>query len=180
MTPSEIDDVIARVLAGEREAFRLLFDDSYVAVRIAIAVRAPDAELVDEVVQQSFVAAFEDLHNYQAGRSFTAWVIGIARHCLTRALHDRSRKRSLAERIDETLSLPAEEESWPPLELVERLNRCLDLLTPAARRLADLRFRDGHQVAAISASLGRSAASISTTLYRIRAALRTCLEQDRG
>lgn len=180
MDPVEADELARRVQAGDREAFHRLFERLYRPLRIAVAVRAPDPELVDEVVQEAFVTAFERIGDYQPRGTFYPWLVGIARNRLARALRARTAAdpldAALAERLAST-EIPA---VFADAALVARLRRCLALLAPAARQLAQWRFAERRAVAAIAGELGRTAASVSVTVHRVRTALRECLERGAG
>ena len=166
--PAEFDRLVALVRTGDRQAFRRLFDGCYREVRIFVASRAPDAELVDEVVQAAWVIAYEKLSSYRGGGSFLAWLKGIARNCLLRELEQR--RRNSAQALDANLAAAPETG-----DLADRLAHCLGMLTPQARQLLDLRYGEALAVQVVANRLGRPVGSVSVSMHRIRAALRTCL-----
>src|SRR6266568_5887660 len=84
MSPStKVDEqeLIAAVLRKDRKAsaeFVTLYADtvySYVRHRLA-----PRTELVDDLVQDVFLAAWESLPSYRGDAPVRAWLLGIARH----------------------------------------------------------------------------------------------------
>lgn len=73
--------MVAAILRKDRKAtarFVTQYADcvyGYVRHRLA-----PRADLVDDVVQDVFVAALESLSNFRGNSSLRSWVLGIARH----------------------------------------------------------------------------------------------------
>jgi RNA polymerase sigma-70 factor (ECF subfamily) len=109
--PSGLSDVelVAEVLRKDRKAsaeFVARCADSvygYVWRRLI-----PRADLVEDLVQEVFLAAWENLDRFRGDASLRGWLLGIARH----KVEDHYRKR-LRE-----LQLPEEDESVPD-ELIE-------------------------------------------------------------
>jgi RNA polymerase sigma-70 factor (ECF subfamily) len=166
---SDLEQQVAAAKAGDEVAFRAVFDATYREVRLFVAARATSEELVDEVVQATYVAAFEGLAGYRAGGAFAAWLKGIARHLLLREFSRRTRLAPLAGLAEAVLPEPADD------ALGARLDDCLGRLSPTARELLELRYQQRLQVQEIGARLGRSASSISVTLFRLRDTLADCL-----
>jgi RNA polymerase sigma-70 factor, ECF subfamily len=85
------DELIARVAAGDAEAFAQLFRRRQAQVyRFALHMTASPA-VADDVTQEVFLAVMSDAGRYDAGRaSVTAWLCGIARnHVRRRAERER-------------------------------------------------------------------------------------------
>src|SRR6476469_8524245 len=84
------DDLMARVAAGDREAFAALYrrhrPDIY-----RFAVHMCGSSLVaEDVVQEVFLAVIEHAGRYQPGRaSVPVWLLGIARNHVRRSRHAR-------------------------------------------------------------------------------------------
>jgi len=97
--------LIAAVLEKDRKATAEFVDryaaDLYSYVRARLA---PQYDQVDDLVQEIFLAAWENLSQYRGTRSLGAWVMGIARH----KLEDHYRLRLRApESIDDGDQDPA-------------------------------------------------------------------------
>lgn len=180
MTPAALDELVDAARAGDRSAFAAVFSATYRHVRLGVAVRCADAELVDEVVQEAYVVAFERLDEYESRGTFAAWVAGIARNRLARARRQRGRQESHLAVLEDLLAPEAEVPVVVDEALVGRVRHCLDTLTPAARELATWRFIERRPVQAIAGLLGRTAASVSVTIHRVRSALRQCIAREHG
>ncbi len=76
-----IADLVRRAQEGETEAFEKVYDHFFLPVYRYTAFRV-HAELVEDIVADIFVKAWEKLHQYkvQKGIPFGAWLFRIARH----------------------------------------------------------------------------------------------------
>lgn len=70
--------MIAAVIRGDTDQYRVLLGEYGVLVRSFLAARLRHLEDVDDLAQQVFIVAFKKLDRYD-GPSFRAWIIGIAR-----------------------------------------------------------------------------------------------------
>ncbi|RYD67895.1 MAG: RNA polymerase sigma factor, partial [Verrucomicrobiaceae bacterium] len=79
-TEIETDAIVLQVMSGHREAFGELVERYQVDVwRVLVAV-LNDGAVTEDLVQQTFVNAFEHLDQYQPGRDFGLWIKTIARN----------------------------------------------------------------------------------------------------
>lgn len=105
--PGDPEDValVARALAGDRGAFRALYDRHRPSVhRLACAFASLDRDDAEDVVQDAFVRAFGNLARLEQPGRFGPWLLTIARN---RALSRISRRRA-SERLEDDLSRDAE------------------------------------------------------------------------
>jgi RNA polymerase sigma-70 factor (ECF subfamily) len=180
MDPSAQDAVVARIRAGEREAYRLLIEALEPQVRAFVAARASSRDQVDEVVQAAFVAAFLKLDRYQPGGSFAAWLTGFARNLLRESHAARARQagRDGVEGLDGLLAATAIDHEADDLEVMSAHARaCLEGLAPHARDIAERRLIHGESLERIAEQHTKTTAAIATMLTRIKAGLRRCIEQ---
>lgn len=100
MSDDEERAAIARCLTGESRAFAVLVD-SYQRVLFNVALRmVNDKDDAEDVVQASFVKAYEKLHTYDRRRKFFSWIYRITvNECLN---HLARRKRHEPGGEDET------------------------------------------------------------------------------
>jgi RNA polymerase sigma-70 factor (ECF subfamily) len=180
MDPGQRDEVVARVKAGERDAYRLLVEELEREVRGFVASRATSLELVEEVVQGAFVEAYRNLAAYELRGTFAAWVKGFARNLLRRELAQRARLVSTDEEVLEGLvaqSAAGELErdaAEDRRDDLARIERCLDALSPRARLMVQRRFVEQVPINRIAQQFKQTRAAIANALSRIRSGLRTC------
>lgn len=99
--PDEWDDValVAAAIAGDRRALRALYDRHRPAVaRVARGFATLDRDEADDIVQDTFIRAFENLPKLANPARFASWILAIARN---RALSRLGRRRSAARLSDE-------------------------------------------------------------------------------
>ena len=89
--------MIARVVAGDRDLFRILVTRySVLAKRTAVLCGAGDD--ADDVVQEAFVAAYRALARFRKGEPFRPWLLRIVVNRSRNAVRARSRAQTLADR----------------------------------------------------------------------------------
>jgi RNA polymerase sigma-70 factor, ECF subfamily len=180
MSPEELDTVVRRVQAGDKNGFADLFAATRKDVRIYLSAHASSADMVDEVLQAVFVACYEKIQVYEPRGTFLPWLKGIAKNLLLKELHQRS-KYVVAENdalesliVEEGMaSLRVEEERRE--DSMRRLEDCLSKLTPRSRELIAEKYTRRAPIEQMAQSFQKSESWIAVTLFRIREALRTCI-----
>jgi RNA polymerase sigma-70 factor, ECF subfamily len=174
------DQLAIQSQSGDRAAFRQLVLALHDDLRAWIGWRVASVEMVDDVLQETLVAAWRSLGDYRSEGTFRAWIRGIARHRCLMAL--RERRRQLAREahgiehalIDQALEATddtADDDAWR----VAALRQCLDRLPDHARRLIEARYWRGEPLADLVAHLGKPKGTIAAMLHRIRKRLQTCI-----
>lgn len=174
------DDLLARVAAGQAEAFAALFQRRRATVyRFALHMTG-DPAAADDVTQEVFLAVMRDASRYQPGRSgVTAWLCGIARNHARRRLEGDRR----------TVQLEDDDEGeWPavvgdPLADLTRAEGVASLR--AAILTLPLRYREvvvlcdlqELSYAGAADALGCAVGTVRSRLHRGRALLASKLTQ---
>jgi DNA-directed RNA polymerase specialized sigma24 family protein len=85
MNPSERTDadLVAQVLAEDREAFAYLYDGYARPVRAVLVGVSCHRPSVEDMTQECFLSAYRNLANLREPARFAAWIVGIARQKLT-------------------------------------------------------------------------------------------------
>jgi RNA polymerase sigma-70 factor (ECF subfamily) len=97
---SRDDELIARIAAGDRDAFAQLYRRYRGAVYRFAAHVSGSTAVADDVVQDAFVAVIEDAADYRPDRAgVLPWLLGIARNHVRRW---RTQRRALPLPDDET------------------------------------------------------------------------------
>jgi RNA polymerase sigma-70 factor (ECF subfamily) len=171
---------LRKVLSGDRDAYSEIVAEHQGMLLAYAAFRIPDAALVDEVVQQTFIRAYEQLRDFQADKDFGIWLRSICRFMimaeLKRVSRDRQNKDSYQEHLKVTLLGEAlARASETDEDVLLRLRTCLGRLQQTARSLVTLRYQEFLKVEEIASRLGQSATWVATTLFRVRETLRKCI-----
>lgn len=171
-------ELVARARAGDDAALVAIITRHNLELRWFIAQRARSAELIDEVVQSTFVVMLDRIQFYEEAGTFSAWLRGIARNCLREEL--RRRQRLDSSQLDQLLTQPAPDSDSdvdePPPEL-SRLTECLGKFSPRMQMLIHRRFRDRLPYALLAQQYKQSLCSITRAIQRAADELRTCLEK---
>ncbi len=134
--------MIARVLAGERDLFRILVARyGVLAKRTALLCGAGDE--ADDVVQEAFVAAYQALPRFRSKEPFRPWLLRIVVNRARNVVRGRNRAQTLAERVTGWDHGTLE---WDPAALAlnaqtrDVLVAALGRLSEADREILALRF----------------------------------------
>lgn len=147
-----------------------------VASYVYAAVR--DTHEAEDVLQIIAEAAVEHFDDYDAERSFTGWVLGIARHRVLH--HNRTRGRDRHVFGEKALSLIADAHAELDAEQDDRraaLNVCMGELTDRSRRLIDLRYHEDLKPADIAERVGMTPGALNVALHRTRQTLAECIRR---
>jgi RNA polymerase sigma-70 factor (ECF subfamily) len=172
--------IVRQVLAGDRQAFRAVIEEYGPCVRAFIAAHLADAHTIDDLAQETFIAAFEGLAGFRPDGDFKAWIKGIARnkvlmHLRRAELHGSAMERFQARAAGAvTAELRRRAEPDRP-DAVDRLRSCLDKLPGELRGIISARYYSREPVQAIAGRLGKSPAAVSSLLFRGRQLLASCI-----
>ena len=77
---SSDEELLARTADGDREAFGVLVERHRDPVHRWVCTLTSDESLVDDVLQETFIAAFRHAHTFQRRSSVRTWLFTIARN----------------------------------------------------------------------------------------------------
>ena len=182
--------MVALVLAGDRDAFRVLVDRESVAVVRACHRILGDLHEAEDAAQEAFVIAYRSLANWQATGPFGAWLRRIA----VRVALRRAGSRRPVVRLD---SIPVELPGGPAAgspaastavspdpadvsvisERADEVRRAVTSLDEPYREVVLLRFFGDLSLAEIATVTGRPVPTVKTHLRRGLLRLRQVADQ---
>ena len=185
----EISDaaVVAYVLAGDKEAFRLLVDRhtrSIYGVAYRMTGTQQDAE---EIVQETFLRAYKSLYRFELRSSFSTWLYRIA---VNRSLDFLKAKKMTdtyhissnpgpeedEREIQVAAADPSPERLLLSAEAREKITQAIDLLSPAERVAFTMRHMEGKSIEEISKVLNVRASAAKNSIFRAVHKIREQLE----
>jgi RNA polymerase sigma-70 factor (ECF subfamily) len=180
MPPTETDQIILRVLSGDIDAYAEIVRGYQHEVWKVVAALLLDTQRTEDLVQQSFIQAYQHLHRFQPGRDFAPWIKAIARNVVREQMRAQSREgRRLELYYNHWLQFYNAPASTERDELLrEALENCAGKLPPAASEMIQLRYHRALSFSEIAATLGRTVEATRQALSRIRLALRDCIEKE--
>lgn len=174
--PSTTSDstLIQRVLSGDVHAFGNLVS-RYERLARAIALRSVrESHTAEDVVQESFLAAYRSLGSLKKREQFGVWLQGIVRRRAASAISNARRLpacEEMNERADASQRYGLMESSVELLELLDRL--------PEHERLViALKHFEGHSASDIANITGQSIGTITKQLTRARRRLHGWLAEE--
>ena len=139
----------------------------------------------EDILQETFITAFDRLHTFDPSRSFSAWMFGIARNKASEHLRRSDRIDKLHARAVDDPNAPY----TPSQHLDQReqsalfWDRARTLLAAESFECLWLRYQEELSVAEIAEALGKKVSAVKVALFRARKTLADHLgpihQQDR-
>ena len=163
-------DLLAAVAAGDRTALRVLYDRHAPWLTLRLSRRCGDRDVVDDALQDTFLAVWRSASRYDGRGEVAAWIWGIAIRRMIDILRRRvPREIPLLEREERERS--AEEQVLSGIEYGD-LAGALNRLSPELRAVVQATVLDGLTTREAARLLGVPAGTVKTRMMRARAQLR--------
>jgi RNA polymerase sigma-70 factor (ECF subfamily) len=172
-------EVIARVLAGEKQQFEHLVRRYQPALyRHAVAI-VLDHDVAADMVQDAFVRAYVNLRQCRDHSRFRAWLFQTLRNRCLDYLKDASRRNVRLEDAAEPLLDDADGPGAQAArnELRTRVRRALAQLPPALRETFVLHYVDGMPYDRMAELLDVSVSALKMRALRAREALTAAINE---
>lgn len=163
----------------DREAFDRLRETHTPALRKFAARRLPASD-VDDVLQDTWIAVWEALPNFEGDAKFRTWVYSICFHKVQdhwRREHYRPPSASLADAEGRAAYLPKE---FSNIELRQALDRFWTSCSSDQRELMRMYYADGLTLKEIGHVLGRNLNTVKYQFYRVHELAAKELPDDAG
>jgi len=178
---------VARVRAGDGDAYRVLVDrHSRSVFRLAYRMTGNEQDSED-VVQETFMRAYKQLHRWEARSSFGTWLYRIAANYSLDLVRSRKRHGEVtmnetgADDTPEMIHSLASGDPGPDrllfsVRVQETVSSALDELSQQERTAFVLRHFEGQSIEEISGALGLSGNAAKHSIFRAVQKLRRALE----
>ncbi|MFG1942661.1 RNA polymerase sigma factor [Nonomuraea sp. NPDC048826] len=163
--------LLEAVADGDRRAFETLYGRHAPWLVLRLSRRCADPGVVDEAVQDTFVAVWRTARTWRGKGEVAAWIWGIGIRRLLDQL--RGRPRALV-RAGEEIVVSAEEQVLLGIEYGE-LGTALNRLSPELRAVVQATVLDGLTTREAGRLLGIPAGTVKTRMMRAKAQLREVL-----
>ena len=182
--------VVAQVLAGDRDAFRVLVERHSRSIFRVIYRMTGNQQDTEELVQETFLRAYKSLERFELRANFSTWLYRIA---VNRTLDFLSARKTQMQTKDtyqivdnpeaddnRQIQLPAQGPGPDRLvlsaEMKSKIAGALGLLTPAERVAFTMRHMEGRSIEEISQTLNLKASAAKNSVFRAVQKLRQQLE----
>lgn len=173
LLPFELPDgaLIRRFLDGDEQAFRTLYERHTPRLEMTLQrLLGPWRQDVDDVVQETWLAACRGLHGYRGDARFSTWLTSIG---VRTTLNHLGRRGDRETEILEEIPTPLANGPASGIDL----ERALAALPDRQRVVVVLHDVEGFTHEEIGAQLGIAAGTSKATLSRARQALRLALSE---
>ncbi|MEO1999132.1 MAG: sigma-70 family RNA polymerase sigma factor [Planctomycetaceae bacterium] len=173
-------ETLEQILGGDLDAYDAIVRQ-YQGILLGYAAhRLPDIDAAQEVVQLTFIRAYEQLDEYQPDRDFGVWLCVICKHFILTELERLRRETRNLEKYSHALRLRigeamADVQDSGRSDDLSALRQCLKLLQAQAASVVQLRYEERQSCQSIAKSMQRSVTWVTSTLSRARKSLRSCL-----
>ena len=169
---------------GSMDAFHRLYQSHWQRIwRIALRYTGsgPDSE---DIMQETFIRAFEKLHTYQFQQSttFASWLNTICLNCTMDFFRRQKRKRhdkhlSINDlTVDPASSNPTPDQTVEARQAGIKIQESLQFLSSRQRIIFDMRFNQHMDIRDSAESLRCSSSNVKTQIFRSLRKLRKTLE----
>lgn len=160
----EESDLIASILRGNSQAFGILMN-RYTKLCFSIAYRVcQDAEQAQDIVQDSFISAYENLKDFNQESKFSTWLYRIT---LNKALAFK-KKHKFFETADELEVKSEENDVEIQMENEKKIQEALSLLNDKERIIIDLYYYQEQSIREISIICQVTEANVKVIMHRAR------------
>jgi len=168
-------EIIARVLAGQREAFAVLVRRYQDALYRHALGMTGSPDVAEDILQVSFIKAYQHLAEVR-GR-FDAWVFRIVANGCKDWLKNIRRTHLSYEEDDQPTKHPNPEEELDRSELRSDLDRALQSLPASLREAFIMKHVEGRSYEEMAELLGTTVGALKMRVHRAREALQALLEE---
>lgn len=186
----EIDDasdvdfaLMARIGAGDHEAFRQLVERHQHAVVGTVAKMLGNIHDAEDIAQQVFLRIWRNARRYQPDAKFTTWLYTITRNLVFNETRRRGRKKEVSadEREESSHHAIEDRPEYRPdhellqCELREAVDQAIAALPETQRMAVVLRRYEQLPYEDIATVLNLSVPAVKSLLFRARTTLRESL-----
>lgn len=173
----ELDDrhLVVRVLAGDRQAERELYDTHVDRVyRLAYRLTG-DPMMAEEAVQETFIRVYTHLENFEGRSTMSTWIHSIALSVVRTGFRKRKRLQDREVAINEAVAAQLEG-TGGNVALGHQLHEAIDTLPEEMRTVFIMHDIEGYKHHEIAEILDVAVGTTKSRLSRAREALRAVLD----
>jgi len=168
-------ELIQKILKGNQQAISLFYRRFQPKLQAYIEKKV-DGQVVEEILQDTFLSALQSLPLYRGESSLYVWLLSICRH----EICDYYRKQKIKEIVFSRLPFLRKivsqalspETALEEKELKQKIKKTFSRLSEGYRRILRLKYVDGFSVTEVATRLKISYKSAESRLSRARLAFK--------
>lgn len=173
--------LINAILQGDAGAVDVLYeryaDPLYAFLWHRLGGKSSD---VEDVWQESLIAAFQNLGSFHGDSAFFTWLCGIARHKLSDSVRRRTDKNLSMDSLEETSSEIQVEGAHDNHALYAQVVEALGMVPADYRQALQIRYAEDQPVWKVALRIHRGYKATESLLARARSAFREAFLQVQG
>jgi len=183
------DQLISRALAGDQKAYEALLVRHKNAIFHVVTKIVRNREEAQDLVQETFMKAFNALASYRSEYRFSTWLYKIAANCAIDFVRKKRIEALSLDRPIETKDGQVEFElpdhTWDPeQDLVRKqklrsIDEAIDSLPDKYRQVIIYRHRDDKSYEEIASIIGTPVGTVKARIFRARELLKKKLKSIR-
>lgn len=173
------DELVEEVLRGDHVSFELLLRPYRQGLLNMVYRMTGNLEEAKEVCQEAVIKVYKYLNKFEKGRSFKGWVYRITVNSAYDFLRRKKKYENMLESQKSMIrsEIPDPEKKLLNKEIKEKINACLQNLSPKEKAVFLLRDEEGFSIEEASKVLGCSSVSVRTHLSHARQKIRAQFEK---
>lgn len=185
----EDDKLVAEAVGGSEQAYKGLVDKYERAIYFHILKMIRDQEQVEDLVQETFVKAFDNLNSYNTDYAFSTWLYRIAtNHTIDYLRKKKLKTLSIDEPVktregDMQMQLPDEsagtDRSIIRKQRQKMVQQEIENLPPKYRRVIQMRHMEEKSYQEIAEALDLPLGTVKAHIFRARELLYKALKDKR-
>ena len=179
---AQVNEALDAALCGHPDAFVTIVRAYGPSLRAFLGSQMFYLNDVDDVAQETFIAAYRSLDKFRRDQDFGAWLRGIARNKLRRYFEDGSRRSTQLEAFQRDAAILLENEledaaAGTRSEQLQAMLVCIGKLPERIRHVVHS-LLDRSKASALAEELETTTGAIYQLQYRALKLLRGCIARD--
>lgn len=182
MNDEEINKTLKKVIKGDIDAYWYVVDKHKLIVSSYIAAILFNKSDIDDLTQEVFITAYNKIKDFDQSKSFSSWLIGIARFKLTNYMRSKKRQTNMLSNFKEKvidLILP-ELEGKMANEKDETVKVLLDCISklPQNMKVVVKSNLNGIKAQELAEQIDSTCSAIYNLQYKANGLLRSCVLKE--
>lgn len=164
------------------KSFTILIQEHYHMLFCFAMTLCNNSALAEDIVQESFLTAYQRMDDFDPARDFGSWIRGIARK---KAMNESRKSRRIKlldmkiiqNTIESNFSVSSAEQHTCWTEKMEVLKQCLRKADNLLRKIIDMYYSESACADDIAEKTGMSVDTVWQRLSRGRRSLKSCIEK---
>lgn len=175
---AEDRELVALALNGDDIAFEYLFNRYSDAIKRLFLHRSTSAADAEDLLQETFIKVYVNLHRYSPAYTFGQWVYTIARNTHIDFGRSRQDNISINDRFSASVaSTPSPEDNLISLQQRSQIEHYISCLPEQYRQLFTMRFLEDYSYEEIAEKLQMPMGTVKTRIHRAREKMCTLIRE---